>query len=106
MCLSRFLRINSGLRRMNSRFGPPPEFVRNGLIYLAVFAAGWGMSRANRKSSRFYGKNRELLSRPRSALAPQVLVFQGAPPGGADGVLALLESREIALDASGVPILL
>ncbi len=101
MCLSRFLRINSGLRRMNSRFGPPPEFVRNGLIYLAVFAAGWGLSRANRKSSRFYGKNRELLS----ALAPQVLVFQGAPPGGADGVLALLESREIALDASGVPIL-
>src|SRR5712672_1478333 len=102
MCLSRFLRINSGLRRMNSRFGPPPEFVRNGLIYLAVFAAGWGMSRANRKSSRFYGKNRELLS----ALAPQVLVFQGAPAGGADGVLALLESGEIALDASGVPILL
>ena len=87
---------------MNSRFGPPPEFVRNGLIYLAVFAAGWGMSRANRKSSRFYGKNRELLS----ALAPQVLVFQGAPAGGADGVLALLESGEIALDASGVPILL
>ena len=102
MRLSRFLRINSRLCRINSRFGPLREFVRNGLIYLAVFAAGWGMSRANRKSSRFYGKNRELLS----ALAPQVLVFQGAPAGGADGVLALLESGEIALDASGVPILL
>ena len=104
MRLSRFLRINSRLRKPNSRFGPLREFVRNGLIYLAVFAAGWELSRAKRKSSRFDGKNRELLSG--SALDPQVLVFQGAPAGGADGVLALLESGEIALDASGVPILL
>ena len=90
---------------MNSRFGPLREFVRNSLIYLAVFAAGWGLSRANRKSSRFDGKTGNF-SRPGSALDPQVLVFEGAPAGGADGILALLESGEIALDASGVPILL
>jgi hypothetical protein len=90
---------------MNSRFGPLREFVRNGLSHLAVFAAGWGLSRATAKVPGSTGKTGNF-SRPGSALDPQVLVFQGAPAGGADGVLALLESGEIALDASGVPILL
>jgi hypothetical protein len=43
MCLSRFLPINSGLRRINSRFGPLREFVRNGSIYLAVFRGRLGV---------------------------------------------------------------
>jgi hypothetical protein len=105
MCRSRFLRINSRLRKMNSRFGRLREFVRNGLIYPAVFAPAGGCRGQIAKVPGSTGKTRNF-SRPGSALAPQVLVFQGAPAGGADGILALLESGEIALDASGVPILL
>src|SRR6267154_5712756 len=104
MCLSRFLRINSGLRRMNGsgRYGNSFATARSTPPFSRPAGGCRGQTAKVPGSTGKTGN----FSRPGSALAPQVLVFQGAPPGGVDGVLALLESGEIALDASGVPILL